>query len=459
MSRLIEELFANGWNRLTHRGGASERHVGLDLGFLVIDGQVTGTHVTVPQGNRAEHVVTFGITGSGKSTAMRRYAHQDVEARRGLVWFENHRDGVDALLRLFATEERRLRRDLSENLIIVDPADRECAVGLNILERGAESQSFVQIAEFAQVLKQRWHLEAFGARTEELLRNSLYLLGDNDLTLLELNPLLTNSAFRAICLKRCTNLEIRAYFETRYDRASENQQAMYRDPVLNKISAFTADPSFRDIFGQRRSTFSLVKAMDEGRWVLVLSDKGRLGEHATTFGSLFLTKLKNALFARRSRALVTFYIDEVQNFVSSDSALETLLAEARKFGISVITANQFLDQFPATVRAALLAVGSHVFFRLSSGDADKIAAALDGGRALSEVLKNLPQRHFVAKCGHRRWQHGVVPRMSEPTGDYTDLYNRSRAKWARRRAEIEAEIRTRHQQAMRGSSEVLHGWE
>ena len=35
-----------------------------------------------------------------------------------------------------------------------------------------------------------WHLDSMGPRTEELLRNSLYVLADNSLTLLELSPLL-----------------------------------------------------------------------------------------------------------------------------------------------------------------------------------------------------------------------------------------------------------------------------
>src|SRR5581483_6159988 len=106
----------------------------------------------------------------------------------------------------------------------------------------APSQNrFVQIAEFAALLKQRWHLDSFGARTEELLRNSLLLLAENNLTLLELAPLLTDDAFRARCLRSSGNSEARDYFAARYNQASEGQQTMFRDAVLNKVSAFTAD--------------------------------------------------------------------------------------------------------------------------------------------------------------------------------------------------------------------------
>src|SRR5713226_5222685 len=313
------------------------------------------------------------------------------------------------LLRLVAAEERRTRIDLSEKLIVIEPADPECSIGLNVLEAQDGQQSYVQLAEFAQILRARWNLDSFGARTEELLRNSLHVLADNGLTLLELAPLLTRSAFRAASLRRVQNTEVSDYFRTRFDTRSEAMQGVYRDAILNKVSGFTSDQRFRHILGQQRSTFSLLDAMDRGRWVILNLDKGRLGEQAATLGSLLLTKLKNALFARRRRQLFTLYCDEIQNLVAYDSGLDTLLSEARKFGISVVSANQFLEQYPPQMRAAIMAVGTHVFFQLSALDADKIAAALDGGKHLAEILKNLPPRNLVVKTGHHHHARVVVP--------------------------------------------------
>ena len=359
-----------------------------------------------------------------------------------------------------AAEERRRRVDLSETLIVIEPADPEFSIGLNVLEPQAGQQNYVQLAEFAQILKARWNLDSFGARTEELLRNTLHVLADNALTLLELSPLLTNAAFRSGCLNRVQNTEVSDYFRTRFDVRSEAAQGVYREAILNKVSGFTTDQRFRHILGQQRSTFSLLDAMDRGRWVILNLDKGRLGEQAGTLGSLLLTKLKNALFARRRRQLFTLYCDEIQNLVAYDGAgLETLLSEARKFGISVVSANQFLEQYPPQMRAAIMAVGTHAFFQLSSIDADKIASALDGGKRLAELLKNLPKRHLVVKSGSRRYQEVLVPNVAEPDADSTDLYNRCRARWARRRTDIEAEIRRRHQQANRGTEEALHEWD
>lgn len=318
---------------------------------------------------------------------------------------------------------------------------------------------FVAISAFTAILKRRWGLEHFGARTEELLRNALLVLAANGLTLVELARLLTDAVFRAICLSRVTNEDVRAYFESRYDGLSDAQQAMYRDPILNKVSEFTSDPKFRHLIGQQRSTFSFRDGIDRGYWIIIRLDKGRLGEQTLTLGALCLAQLQYALFSRRNRKLFSIYADEVQNLVAFDSGLETLLSEARKFAISVVSANQYLDQYPPAMRAAILSVNTQIFFRLSATDAEKIAAALDGGKGLAELLKNLPQRHIVIKSGHGHWMQAVVPQLEKLKNDFGDLYRRARDRWARKRSEIEAEIRARHAQPQVPGKEDLRGWE
>ncbi len=292
-----------------------------------------------------------------------------------------------------------------------------------------------------------------------MLRNSLYVLAENGLTLLELTALLSHTTFRANCLKNLNNLEVKEYFELRFDQMSEPMRAVMREPILNKISAFTADPRYRCIVGQQRSTFSILEAMDRGQWVIINLHKGRLGEQSATLASLFLTTIKNALFARKSRDLFTLYCDEIQNLVAFGSGLETILSESRKFGIGVVTANQFLEQYPAETRSAILAVGTHVFFQLSSQDAQQIAAALDGGKSLAELLKNLSRRHMVVKSGSARWEEAVVPQLSDSKCDSSDLYTRSRVRWARNRSEIETEIRHRQSTVTRSSKDILNDWE
>ncbi len=461
MKQWIEKQLIRLWNcRISRRRvGHPSSACGLELGARFSEDSGTNGHVTISQNKRAEHLAILGRTGQGKSRLLWNLAKQDLASGQGFAYFDLHGDATPFILDTVATREHAIGEDLSERLILIDPADPEYSVGLNPLVNANRGERFVQIAEFAEVLKERWHLESFGARTDELLRNALYVLAESGQTLLELAPLLSHTAFRARCLARLGNPEVRQYFELRYDQVSEPMRAVMREPILNKVTAFTADPHFRHIVGQEHSTFSVVEAMDRGQWVVLNLHKGRLGEQAATLGSLFLTTIKNALFSRQQRELFTLYCDEIQNLVAFASGLDTVLSEARKFGVGVISANQFLDQYPPEMRAAILAVGTHVFFQLSSADAQQIASALDGGKPLAELLKNLPRRHMVVKSGHERWREVIVPTVDEPKVDWTDLCDRCRKRWARKRAEIEAEIAQRQAFVMRSDKEALDGWE
>jgi hypothetical protein len=458
MKHWIERLITRFWNRRAARVRRAIMSRALDLGALVSEGEVTRGRVAVDQSRRAESLAVLGVTGSGKSYMARYCAGQDILALRGFCFWDLHGDATPYICARIAEQEQIVKQDLSERTIVIDPSDPDFSVGMNPLEGQVGGNRFVHIADFSQILKQRWHLESFGARTDELLRNALYVLAESGFTLVELALFLTNAAFRAACLRNVSNAEVKQYFELRYDQVSEPMRAVMREPILNKVSAFTADPHFRHIVGQTHSTFSILEAMDKGYWVILNIPKGRLGEQAATLGSLFLTTIKNSLFARKSRDLYSLYCDEVQNFIAFGGGLETILSEGRKFGSSVVSFNQFLEQHPPEMRAAILAVGTHIFFRLSSADAQLVATALDGGKPLAELLKNLPRRHMVVKTGHERWQEAVVPTLDEPKADPSDLYSRCRARWARGRKDIEEEIRQRQTIVGRSAREVFHDW-
>ena len=457
MRNAFDHFLVSIWNKLRDRRDSLKESSGLSLGFEMADDMSSRRRLMLGSLRRTTHIAVIGKTGSGKSSLLRHMGREDIRAGRGFVWFDLHGDATPFLLRAIAEKERAHERHLSDRVVLIAPGDEEVSVGFNPLQ--AEHPDFVRIAEFAAILRARWGLDYFGARTDELLRNALYVLSANGMTLLELGPLLTQNGFRASALKNLSNAEVKQYFELRYDQASDGMKAAMREPILNKTSAFTADPHFRHMVGQRNSTFSMRDAMDRGYWVIADLNKGRLGEHALTLASLLFAVVKGALFTRERRSLFTIYADEMQNFVVRESGIETVLSEARKFAVSVVSANQFLDQYPASMRAAILSVGTHAFFQLSPADASVVAAALDGGRSLAERLKNLPQRHFIVKSGAERWKEIVAHKVAETGVGYADLLARVHAQSARPRTDVEQEIAERHRVVRQSTDDVLHGWD
>ena len=459
MANVFEQLTAFLWNGMVSRPRRQDSHGGVFLGYVVIDGKISAKRVYLSHEKRFHHTTGIGITGSGKSFNQYSMAQQDIHADRAFFHIDIHGDSFPRFMRAFAAEEARRQIDLSEKLIVIDLTDPDFSVGINILESAGEEDRFARSAEILAVLHHYWKDEIAVPRTKEFMRN-LFLLGSyNNMTLVDIPALATNAALRSLCMMRVQNAEVRNFFETRYDQLSEAMQNVYREAVLNKLTAFSADPHFRHILGQSHSTFSFTKAMDSGCSILVNAPKGRLGENVTVLAGVLLSRLIRDIFTRKSRQLYSLYLDEAQNLVGLETGLETLFSESRKFGVGAVVYSQYLDQYPPQMRSAVLAVGTHILFQVSSADAEVMARALDGGRPLAELLRNLPQRHMVVKSGHHRFIHAVVPEVQTPQADYRDLYNRCRVRWAKRRTDIEQEILARQSGTSAGSGrEVLDDW-
>lgn len=457
LTTLADRLVSRTWNLLAGLGRKRLKD-GLWLGFEIQDGRTTRKKVFLPHIRRAEHISITGKTGTGKSYFLRSQIVQDLERRNGIVLFDIHGDLTPFVLQAVAALEKKTGQDLSKRLIVVDPSDPDYSCGFNVLETRGEQNVYRLIAEFTHILQNRWGQE-FGPRTLELLSNALHVLSQNSLTLLELAALLTNASFRAQCLKRITNNEVRAYFESRFNPASEAMQQSMSSPVLNKLTGLTVDPKFRHLLGQAESTFSLQQVLERNLWLVIKLSKGDLGEQAMTFGSLLFAKLKNAIFARHTRSLLSIYADEVQNLLSSDLSLEVLLSECRKFNVSVVTANQYFGQLPSHVQAAMAAIGTHIYFQLSAGDANQVAKSLGSGKAIADVLQNLQHRAFVLKTGSQALRHVATPPIRPTQIDYSDLNERCRAEWCRSRADIEAGILKRQPTVKKTFAEVADAWE
>lgn len=93
----------------------------------------------------------------------------------------------------------------------------------------------------------------------------------------------------------------------------------------------------------------------------------------------------------RDRRDFNIVMDEFQNFTAPSIA--TFLPEARKYRTHLIIANQYTQQIPEEILAAILGnVGSQIGFQLGTTDAELIETQF-GGSATANNLMNIPKYH------------------------------------------------------------------
>lgn len=369
----------------------------------------------VAQADRAAHMYVVGGSGSGKTTFLQSLVVQDIRRKHGFAVIDPHGDLVaDILGRLaliFGPQDAFLR----EQVIVIDPTHKTRTAAFNPLERMRGISSAEQAAELVGVFKKIW-ADSWGVRMEDLLRNTLIALSENNLTLAEIPLFLSGDGFRARVMRRVEHPICRTYF-TRFDSLTARVKSEWSEPILNKVNAILSDERVRHIFSATKSSFDLRAVMDEGKILLLSLDRGRLKGGGDLLGALLAAKIQMAAFARTDtppskRRQFYLYMDEFQNF-ATESFVETL-AEARKYRLALIMAHQNLAQLPKTLKASIMAnCGLHILFRLSREDAQTIAkeslhALYDEAPTWEthiQLLQKLPPRVFFA---HNKQAGGVV---------------------------------------------------
>ena len=118
--------------------------------------------------------------------------------------------------------------------------------------------------------------------------------------------------------------------------------------------------------------------MNEGKILLVNLSKGLLGEANSQFLGLILMGKINAELMKRaampptSRRPFYLYVDEFQSLTTENFSI--LMSEARKYGLSLVLANQYLDQIRENhiLQSIFGNVGALISFRVGHEDAERL---------------------------------------------------------------------------------------
>jgi len=155
----------------------------------------------------------------------------------------------------------------------------------------------------------------------------------------------------------------------------------------------------RNIIGQPKSSFNIRQIMDERKILIVNLSRGLIGEdNASLLGALLVTKIQLAAMSRadipaEQRSPFYLYVDEFQNFATDSFA--TILSEARKYGLSLTVANQYIAQMSMSVKDAVFGnVGSIIAFRMSADDARTMTRYFEP-KFTEYDLVHMHNRHFA----------------------------------------------------------------
>jgi len=385
----------------------------------------------------------LGPTGTGKTSLLKNLIVSDLEAGSGLICLETNGDLIKELADLIPDQR-------TKDVVLLDATDPDFAVGFNPF---ASSAAPALIADQLSELFQRQWAAYFGPRTAQLAHMGLLTLARHPgSTLIDLARLFLDPAFRAERVSALDDPLGLALDWQWFEGLSAAEQHNVVAPLLNKVRQFTARPTIRDIVGQARPALNLSKLIANRQVLLVHLPKGLIGsETAQLLGCLILTSAWQA-FAQRAvlepnqRHPFGLYVDEVQDFASAPLPWDELLAQGRKYGLSLTIAHQNLEQLPRELRQVALAnARTKLVFALSGSDAtvmEKLFApaltandlqALDAYSVAAQIALNDGSLSRPVTL--------TTPAPPKPTGSTAAVRQHSRQHYGQRREQVDAELR------------------
>jgi hypothetical protein len=342
------------------------------------------------------HLAVVGSTGSGKSTLLLQLVTGLLDTGWGSTVIDPHGDLVNDIL-------ARVPSRHADRVHVLRLADRDHPRGFNFFERRTGEEGQLVVSEFVALFEDLWP-RFTGPRMRDILRHAALtmLSSPEPQTVLELDRILSDAAFRGPYVERATDPVIQNYWRTRWPSKGSDDPSV--GAVQNKLGAFIAYDSIRQVVGQGMSTLRPRMIMDRGDVLLVdLSQVG--GDNASIFGGMLIARYRIDALGRQgtdtaSRRPHLLVVDETPRF--STRALGGLMNEGRKFAVAVGLATQTLKDIGEALGGTAVA---------NAGTIALMAPGLDDAKALAPLFAPLTVTDLL---GMER--HGMALKMAGPKG-------------------------------------------
>jgi hypothetical protein len=321
----------------------------------------------LPRSDRSRHLYILGQTGVGKSALLELLTIADINSPYGFAIIDPHGDYAVNVL-------RRIPSSRIDDVIYINPADIDYPIAFNPMEVHDDRHKNHICSELITALSPIF--KDWNPRLEYTLRNAILALLDfPNSTMLDIPRILADNKFRDQVVKYVADKVVSHFWSQEFEAWNQEYSQIAIEPIMNKIGAFTTNPIVKNIIGHPKSSFNIRKIMDGRKILIVNLSQGMIGEeNAALLGTLIVSSIQRAAMSRASiedidqRIPFYLYVDEFQNFATD--SFKTILSEARKYGLILTVANQYIDQMSLGVQEAIFGnVGSMIAFRLSASDA------------------------------------------------------------------------------------------
>jgi type IV secretory pathway TraG/TraD family ATPase VirD4 len=324
----------------------------------------------IKRDDRRYHMYIIGKTGMGKTTLLLNMAYNDVLAGEGVGFIDPHGDAAEKLL-------QHIPKSRAKDVIYFNPTDNHNLLGLNILEKVEPKRRHLVASHLISSFKRLWS-EFWGPRLEYILRNSILTLLEHPQThtLGEICKLLTSERFRRYILAGTTNKKLKDFWNYEFPKYFiKGWPAESIAAILNKIGVLNVNPILNGIINQPHNEIDFRKVSDERKIFIANLSKGKIGEDVSMLlGSLILSSFHLASLSKqdipeKKRNLFYLFVDEFQDFVPENFTF--ILSEARKYGLCLTVAHQYLGQLDEKLREAIFGnVGTIICFKVGIEDAE-----------------------------------------------------------------------------------------
>jgi len=324
--------------------------------------------------DRARHIYIIWKTWMWKSVLLENMIYDDICKWRWVALIDPHWDLADTLV-------SNIPKNRTNDVILFDPSDYKFPIAFNMFENVSKEHRPLVMSGLLGIFKRMW-ADSWGPRLEYILRNCiLTLLEIPDATIMSIPLILTNKSYRLRIVSKIEDSTMKRFWEQEFEVMEPKQMQEAISPILNKVGQFLSNPLLRNILAQPKNAFSLRWIMDNKKILIINLSKGKIGDDSMALlGSMMVTKFQIEAMSRADteeskRKDFYFYVDEFQNFATDSFAV--ILAEARKYKLNLIVANQYISQMSEVVRNAVFGnVGTILSFQVWPDDAPKLAQAI-----------------------------------------------------------------------------------